>query len=364
MINKESKKAAEIIRQSDRIIFGKFFYPLKSTEKEYENVIKHLKESKFPECYVQKRYNGEYIQVHKSRDTIKIFNSEGIDIVDKIPKISKEFSDIGIKEAIFEANLELWLDGKCQDNITTKKWFKDSFEESNLIAHIFDILWVPEKEDIHNLPYKERYKTLYELDIKQSEMSVPNFDKGHLNFAPTAFLASERDINKSIDSFFESAPQSGIILKLASMKYHFNGNSNEMFEIRSKEAIKDFNFVLQHHFWKNKTSHYDLLIDCNESELLHYILERNPLEESEVTFTEKTLKDKSWMQRGKIVESIEPKTPGNNTDNIKAWIGIVDSGKVSISEGKEFNFNGKLLKGVWKVSKESEDATLCTFKKD
>ena len=111
------------------------------------------------------------------------------------------------------------------------------------------------------------------------------------------------------------------------------------------------------------TSHYDLLIDCKESELTHYVLERNLLEESEVTFTEKTLTDKSWMERGKIVESIQPNTPGNNTDNIPAWIGIIDSGKVRISESKEFMFNGSSLKGTWKSSKESENATLYILKK-
>ena len=363
MIHKESKSFADSIRQSDRIVFGKFFYPLRSTEKEFEDVMNSLKESKFPECYIQKRYNGEYIQVHKSRDKIRIYNSIGVDIAEMLPLISKEFEDINIKEAIFEANIELWLDSVCQDNITTKKWFKDTIEESNLAVHVFDVLWVPEKEDIHNLSYKDRYKILYDLNIKQSEMSTPDFDKGHLNFAPTSFISDERDINKSLDFFFESEPKSGVVVKLATMKYHFNGVSNEMFDIRSKEAIKEFDFVLQHHFWKNKTSHYDLLIDCKESELTHYVLERNPLEESEVTFTEKTLTDKSWMERGKIVESIQPNTPGNNTDNIQAWIGVIDSGKVRISESNEFVFNGSSLKGTWKSSKESENATLYILKK-
>ena len=364
MLHKESKVFAEKTRQSDRIVFGKFFYPLRSTEKEFDVIMNSLKESKFPECYIQKRYNGEYIQVHKSRDKISVFNNSGIDISDKLPKISKEFVNFDIKEAIFEANLELWLEGKCQDNATTKKWFKDDFEESNLVAHIFDILWTPEKEDIHNLPYKKRYKALYDLDIKQSEMTINNFDKGHLNFAPTSFISDERDINKSLDFFFESEPQTGIVIKLATMKYHFNGLSNEMFNIRSKETITEFDFVLQHHFWKNKTSHYDLMIDCKESELLHYILEQNPLEESEITCTEKQLDDKTWMKRGRVVESIQPNTPGNDTDNIKAWIGIVDSGKVIISESKEFEFKGKMLTGTWRMSKESDNATLITLKKD
>lgn len=364
MIHKESKLFAEKTKQSDRIVFGKFFYPLRSSEKYFDDVMETLKESRFPECYIQKRYNGEYLQVHKSRDKIAIFNSSGVDISTTLPKISKEFNDIDIKEAIFEANIELWLEGKCQDNATTKKWFKDDFEESNLVAHVFDILWVPEKEDIHNLPYKERYKLLYDLNIQQSEMAMPDFDKGHLNFAPTSFIIDERDMNKSLDFFLESEPKSGIVIKLATMKYHFNGISNEMFDIRSKESFEEFNFVLQHHFWKNSVNHYDLLIDSKESELTHYILESNPIEESEITCTEKTLQDKSWMERGRVVESIQPKTPGNNTDNIQAWIGIIDSGKVRISESKGVEFFGKDLTGTWKLSKDNANATLITLKKE
>jgi len=365
MIHKEAVMFAERTKQSDRICFGKFFYPLRSTEKQFKEVINYLKESRFPEFYVQKQYNGEYIQVHKSRDKIRIFNSSGVDIADMLPQISKEFEDIDIKEAIFEANLELWLEGQCQDVVTTKKWFKDKIEESNLAAQIFDILWVPEKEDIHNLSYKERYKILYDLNIKQSEMSVLNFDKGHLNFAPTSFISDERDVNKSLDFFFESEPKSGIVLKLATMKYHFNGASNEMFNINSKEAV--FDFVLQHHYWKNKVGHYDLLIDLKESTLLHYILECNPLEESEITFTEKQLEDKTWMDRGRTVESIKPLTPGNPTKDIPAWIGVIDSGKVKILENsdnaKDVFFEGKFLQGNWKASKDNDLATLWTLKK-
>jgi len=70
------------------------------------------------------------------------------------------------------------------------------------------------------------------------------------------------------------------------------------------------------------------------------------------------------MERGRVVESIQPKTPGNNTDNIQAWIGIIDSGKVRISESKGVEFFGKDLTGTWKLSKDNANATLITLKKE
>ena len=156
------------------------------------------------------------------------------------------------------------------------------------------------------------------------------------------------------------------------------------------EKSREVRWVLQHHFWRGQkviragasVEHWDLRIDFPEREnLMHFVLEQNPLRNKEVTAIFKLCKYKEWInfsgyippanERAKMTkEELEKFPPGieeaNPTKATSSYMEILDKGKATVYEDsdlfKKFEFGGKKLKGLWVFIRE-DNSKFWTMKK-
>lgn len=161
----------------------------------------------------------------------------------------------------------------------------------------------------------------------------------------------------------------------AAKKFQDNPNPNIIDQVSSEAALQTGDFVIQHHWAKGPMvirygaswEHWDLRIDTGKPELMHMVLEHNPIEVDETSFYFKPCRDKSAMMKGKKVEFLKPGTKWNPSKATPAWISIIASGKVTILEDKpmfkKFQFKNKKFRGLWIAKREAPKAEFWVFKR-
>jgi len=146
------------------------------------------------------------------------------------------------------------------------------------------------------------------------------------------------------------------------------------------EKSRNVKFTLQWHFFRGQKviragvtqQHWDLRLDFpNQKELMHFVLNQNPLKNREITALWKPCPYKEWMnisqylppknerekmsatERAKLPKGIEEANPTLNTPS---YIKIIDRGTVVVLEDsdifKKFHFKGEKLKGLWIFERE------------
>lgn len=173
----------------------------------------------------------------------------------------------------------------------------------------------------------------------------------------------------------------------AAKKFADNPNPNIKDKILD-EALATGHFVVQHHWFKDpkdarhKSSekinlfdtlisrlveHWAIRIDTGKPDLMHLVLEHNPLEVKETEFYFKPAKDKAAMAKGQKIEYLKPGTSLNPTKDIPGWISIIASGEVDILEDKEsckkFKFKGKKFSGLWTAQRKDSKSGFWILKR-
>jgi len=153
-------------------------------------------------------------------------------------------------------------------------------------------------------------------------------------------------------------------------------------EIQSYQVLKGkkVKFSLQWHFWRGQKviragvsrQHWDLRLDFPDRKgLMHFVLDQNPLKNSEVTALSKPCPHKEWLdfsgylppanERVKMSkEELKKFPPGleeaNPTKSTSCYMQVLDKGKAVVFEDsdsfKKFQFEGKKLKGLWTFERE------------
>ena len=170
--------------------------------------------------------------------------------------------------------------------------------------------------------------------------------KGHAWFCETHFKAWISEHTGDIDSIKE--------VKDGEAAKKFSDNSNPNISKKFGEAT----FVLQHQWFKEKLNeHWDLRMDLGD-DIVHMVLEYNPLKESTIECCMQENTDKSWFSRGRKIERISPGSPGNITESSPSWLQMLDEGTIKVSEKTDNSmkivFNGKKLKESWTLSKKED----------
>ena len=198
------------------------------------------------------------------------------------------------------------------------------------------------------------------------------------------------------------------VRKVISLEYHYweKGDAKEARKVRDalvdaidKEEVvlnyKDLilkgqvkgKFVLQYHWWRGpiiirhgpSVYHWDVRIDTGEPELIHFVLEENPLEADDISATLKPCKDKNTMTVEYLPppkdapysewkeQSIPFNTPLNSTKATPAFIEIIDKGDCLVLIDKplfkKFQFKGKKLEGLWIVERKTPEEAFWEFKR-
>ena len=164
------------------------------------------------------------------------------------------------------------------------------------------------------------------------------------------------------------------------------GDVNSVKEVKDKKAAKKFGennnpniaakfgesvFVLQHQWFKeNLSEHWDLRIDTGDL-IMHMVLEYNPLKETEIEGYMHDIREsdsRSWFERGRKIERINPGAPGNLTESTPSWLQMIDEGSVDVSEPTENSmklvFNGKKMKESWIATLKPDTVDRWVFKSE
>lgn len=165
--------------------------------------------------------------------------------------------------------------------------------------------------------------------------------------------------------------------------------SNRPFELgifKSQEveklSEKDAEFVLQQHTWRGQKViregwteiHFDVRVDVGKPELIHFVLWKNPLEETSISGILKPCKDKKSMTMEYLPpakdasyseykeRSIPFNTEANPTKATPSFIWALDSGSCMVLENsdifKKIKFEGKKFKGLWAFVREDPKGTM------
>lgn len=178
----------------------------------YEN--KQTKESRKIEYFLEKKYDGERLQVHKQKKKVKLFSRNGNDVTktysDLIPII---ISNVKCDDCILDGELVVWNEKekrieKFGSLKTTAKIFGSDFIRSflkkpnnKLFYIVFDILYF-NGESIINEKLKDRIKKLNIIN------EIPN----QLEVIKNIIVTDMKGINKGIEEAMEQKDE-GIVIK-------------------------------------------------------------------------------------------------------------------------------------------------------
>jgi len=138
-------------------------------------------------------------------------------------------------------------------------------------------------------------------------------------------------------------------------------------EVEIKLSAQTFPFILQRHAFKGQyvirsgfgRQHWDLRIRNKPYQILHFVLNKNPITTKNVVAILKICKDMSSMDVGKKgIVRFEPGSPWNPTKDTPAFVEALCWGDVDVLEDsssfKKFNFHSKKLKGVYTAIREGK----------
>lgn len=163
--------------------------------------------------YIETKFDGDCVFVHKSDSKVAIYTSENRDISKKLPTLSEDIRKRP-GEFILYGEIEHWAKGEHspRQRVTAIIHKKDvDPEEKNVILNAFDILYI-NGQDIHSLPFYERIRFL--ARFKDS----PNVKK-----AKRRLVHNSKDLRKAIEHFADKEGAEGSFLKKADFRFECDG---------------------------------------------------------------------------------------------------------------------------------------------
>jgi DNA ligase-1 len=170
---------------------------------------------------VQEKYDGMRIQIHKIDNKVKIYSYNEKDITEKCPEQVKIMENKHFGECILDAELLLFNgEEPLQRAEVVAKIFKDKESDTELRAHVFDIMRHEEKNMVES-PLSERIKTLFQNYAQHSH------DK--LQF-PTKKDTREADSLKEIAEYAKDIMNiptaEGVVIKDITSTYYIGTRKN------------------------------------------------------------------------------------------------------------------------------------------
>ena len=233
------------------------------------------------EWFVQEKYDGMRIQLHKIDNNIKVFSYNKKNITDKCKEIVKELRDKHFGNCILDAELILFDDNEPLHRADTiAHVFKNKYKDATLKCHVFDIMRHNE-QNLLDEELKDRMTILF------NNYSVHSSDV--LNF-PSKKDTRQADNLKDIDEYaqkiMEMPTSEGVVIKDATSTYYVGTRKNPKW-IKWKKFV-DLDVVV---LSKSKT----------KSNLYSYSLGVGPVEE-EGKFIEE-VHGRKYMNVGKALNT-------------------------------------------------------------
>ena len=250
---RKQKKSEEEKAQSDFIVPNKPMYRIFDIDD-----INELKGFS-GEWFIQEKYDGMRIQLHKIDGNVKIYSYNKKDITEKCKDIAKELKNKQFGSCILDAELILF-DGEeaLHRADTIAHVFKNKYKDATLKCHVFDIM----RHDEQNL-----------LDEELSDRMTIMFNNYSMHSADVLNFPSKKDTRqadnlKDVEEYskaiMEMPTSEGVVIKDATSTYYLGTRKNPKW-IKWKKFV-DLDVIVLN---KSKT----------KSNLYSYTLGVGPVEE-------------------------------------------------------------------------------------
>ena len=211
----EEKKSTEEKSESDFIVPNKPMYRI--FEIEDMNELKGFS----GEYYVQEKYDGLRIQMHKIDKKIKVYSFEGKDITSKCKEQVDELSKKHFGDCILDGSLILFKgDEPLNRAETISHVFKDKNSDGKLRMHMFDLLRHNEKSMLEE-PLEKRMQVMFNnYSIHSSEyLSFPSKKD-------TRLADSIKDVEEYSKTIMEMPAAEGVVIKDSTSTYYVGTKKN------------------------------------------------------------------------------------------------------------------------------------------
>ncbi len=178
--------------------------------------------------FVETKFDGIRIQIHKSGSMVKIWTEERTDITDKLPSLFSILKIIN-HDFVVEGELEFWKEEKHQNRADTAATIHEkgvSTEEPNLIINLYDLLWLDGK-DIHSFDFKDRSAILRSKfsSSKKIKISIPKLVK------------SLDDLKSKVIEASKIPGSEGAMIKMSDYKYPLKPHTSQMIKFKNEFSI-------------------------------------------------------------------------------------------------------------------------------
>lgn len=279
--SEKEKKSLTIKKEKEEKAVSDFIVPNKPMYRIFDiNDINELKGFS-GDWYVQEKYDGMRVQLHKIDDTVKVFSYNEKIITEKCKDIVKELKAKHFGDCILDAELILF-DGEeaLHRADTIAHVFKNKYPKATLKCHVFDIM-------------RHENQTLLDEDLENRMRIMFNNYSSHsadvLNF-PSKKDTRQADNLKDIESYakeiMEMPTSEGVVIKDSTSTYYIGTKKNPKW-IKWKKFV-DLDVVVLD---KKKT----------KSNLYSYTIGVGPVEE-ENKFTQE-VKGIKYMNVGKALNT-------------------------------------------------------------
>ena len=269
MLSKNSKEELEELKDIEKSktksgvtekSISDFIIPNKPMYRIFE--IDDIKELKgfSGEWYVQEKYDGMRVQLHKIDNNIKIYSYNEKDITDKCKEQVKELKKKHFGDCILDAELILF-DGEeaLHRADTIAHVFKGKYKDAKLKCHVFDIMR-HEEDNMVEEELSERMKTLFNNYSSRSSDSLVFPSK-----KDTREADSIKDIEEYSKAIMDMPTSEGVVIKDATSTYYIGTRKNPKW-IKWKKFVDLDVIVLDKKKTKSNLYSYTLGIDIGPTD--------------------------------------------------------------------------------------------------
>ena len=171
--------------------------------------------------YVQEKYDGMRIQLHKLDDTVKIYSYNEKDITDKCTEQVKELKKKEYGDCILDGELVLFDgDDPLHRADTIAHVFKGKYKDAKLKCHVFDIIR-HESQTLADEELENRMTILFNNYSSKSSEAIAYPSKKDTRQADNL-----SDIDKYAKEMMEIPTSEGVVIKDATSTYYIGTRKN------------------------------------------------------------------------------------------------------------------------------------------
>ncbi len=171
--------------------------------------------------YVQEKFDGMRVQLHKIDDKVKIYSYNEKDITDKCKAQVEELKKKEYGDCIFDAELVLFDgDDPLHRADTIAHVFKGKYKDATLRCHVFDIIR-HESQTLVDEELENRMTILFNNYSSKSSEAIAYPSKKDTRQADNL-----KDIQKYADEIMQNPASEGVVIKDSTSTYYIGTKKN------------------------------------------------------------------------------------------------------------------------------------------